>query len=57
MLHGQGELEPHEVVASLLHLHHARAIGIDPDSERTCHRLARAAALAHTNRTPDGAPR
>ncbi|MEV7778285.1 lantibiotic dehydratase [Kitasatospora sp. NPDC088351] len=46
------ELEPSEVVGALLHLHHARSIGIDPDHERTCHRLARAAALTHTARTP-----
>ncbi|WP_327675466.1 lantibiotic dehydratase [Kitasatospora sp. NBC_00458] len=36
-----------EVAGALLHLHHARAIGIDPDHERACHRLARAAALTH----------
>jgi thiopeptide-type bacteriocin biosynthesis protein len=30
---------------SLLHMHHNRALGIDPDSERTCRRLARQAAL------------
>ncbi len=53
----QGELEPADVVASLLHMHHVRAIGIDPDSERTCHKLARAAALTHTARTPEGAAR
>jgi lantibiotic biosynthesis protein len=33
------------VVESLLHVHHNRAIGIDPDSERTCRRLARQAAI------------
>lgn len=33
------------VLESLLHMHHNRAIGIDPDSERTCRRLARQAAL------------
>ncbi|WP_373869951.1 thiopeptide-type bacteriocin biosynthesis protein [Acrocarpospora macrocephala] len=32
------------ILADLLHLHHARMIGIDPDSERTCLRLARAVA-------------
>ncbi|MFE7190692.1 lantibiotic dehydratase [Kitasatospora sp. NPDC057541] len=37
--------EADEVAGALLHLHHARAIGIDPDHERACHRLARAAAL------------
>jgi thiopeptide-type bacteriocin biosynthesis protein len=34
------------VVESLLHMHHNRAIGIDPDSERTCRRLAHQAARA-----------
>jgi thiopeptide-type bacteriocin biosynthesis protein len=32
------------VLADLLHLHHARMIGTDTDSERRCLRLARAAA-------------
>lgn len=43
---------------SLLHLHHNRAIGIDPDSERTCRRMARQAALAWRARQPAevGAP-
>lgn len=36
------------VLLSLLHMHHVRALGIDPERERLCHRLARAAALAHT---------
>ncbi len=34
------------IVESLLHMHHNRAIGIDPDHERSCRRLARQAALA-----------
>ncbi|MCZ1001165.1 lantibiotic dehydratase [Streptomyces mirabilis] len=34
------------VLDSLLHAHHIRAVGIDKDDERTCVRLARAAALA-----------
>jgi thiopeptide-type bacteriocin biosynthesis protein len=38
------------VVESLLHMHHNRAIGIDRDSERTCRRLARQAALAWRTR-------
>ncbi|MEV4557190.1 lantibiotic dehydratase [Kitasatospora sp. NPDC049285] len=46
-----GELEPADVLGSLLHLHHARAVGLNPASERTCHRLARAAALTLTART------
>jgi hypothetical protein len=33
------------VLASLLHMHLIRAIGIDRDHERLCPRLARAAAL------------
>lgn len=33
------------ILESLLHMHHNRAIGIDPDAERTCRRLARQAAL------------
>jgi hypothetical protein len=38
------------IVESLLHMHHNRAIGIDPDSERTCRRLARQAALTWRTR-------
>jgi thiopeptide-type bacteriocin biosynthesis protein len=34
------------VLESLLHMHHNRAIGIDPSSERSCRRLARQAMLA-----------
>ncbi|MCO5994801.1 lantibiotic dehydratase [Actinoallomurus rhizosphaericola] len=34
------------VTGSLLHLHHNRARGIDPDAEQLCDRLARAAALS-----------
>ncbi|WP_239405485.1 lantibiotic dehydratase [Frankia sp. Cj3] len=43
-----GVVEPRSVLGSLLHLHHVRAHGIDRASERLCHRLARAAALAWT---------
>ncbi|GII96365.1 lantibiotic dehydratase [Sinosporangium siamense] len=42
--------EPDAVLASLLHLHHARMRGIDFDSERLCLRLARAAALSWMTR-------
>ncbi|MBV9141259.1 MAG: lantibiotic dehydratase [Pseudonocardiales bacterium] len=45
------------VVESLLHLHHNRAIGIDPDSERACRRLARQAAItwrARRSAHPEG---
>ncbi|SDT82700.1 thiopeptide-type bacteriocin biosynthesis domain-containing protein [Streptomyces sp. TLI_053] len=49
---------PDAVLTSLLHMHHIRAAGIDPDAERTCRRLARAAALTWTTtRTPAGATR
>ncbi|WP_035956182.1 lantibiotic dehydratase [Kitasatospora sp. NRRL B-11411] len=51
-----GELEPADVLGSLLHLHHARAVGLDPASERICHRLARAAALTRTARAQEGQP-
>jgi thiopeptide-type bacteriocin biosynthesis protein len=37
---------PDPILASLLHLHHARVVGMARDSERICLRLARAAALA-----------
>ncbi|MBL7499875.1 lantibiotic dehydratase [Frankia sp. CNm7] len=42
--------DPDRVLASLLHLHHARMIGTYTDSEQTCLRLARAAALTLTTR-------
>ena len=44
-------LDPDQVLADLLHLHHARMIGVDSASERHCLRLARAIA-----RTPPAAP-
>jgi hypothetical protein len=42
------------VVESLLHMHHNRALGIDPDGERACRRLARQAALAWRARQRGG---
>jgi len=48
--------EPNRVLASLLHLHHARMIGIDSDSERVCLRLARAAALGWVVRNDRSTP-
>ncbi|WP_169501734.1 lantibiotic dehydratase [Kribbella catacumbae] len=39
-----------EVLMSLLHVHHIRAVGIDRTDESHCLRLARAAALAWTAR-------
>ncbi|MDX3777508.1 lantibiotic dehydratase [Streptomyces sp. NPDC008313] len=42
--------DPAAVLPSLLHMHHNRAAGIDPDSEAICRRLARAAALSWTAR-------
>ncbi|GAA4898407.1 lantibiotic dehydratase [Streptomonospora salina] len=43
------------VLTSLLHMHHIRALGVDRDSERTCRRLARHAALSQTARTREAA--
>src|SRR6266545_2695927 len=40
--------DPLPVLRSLLHVHHVRAIGADPDRERITHQLARAAALRWT---------
>ncbi|MDT3396324.1 lantibiotic dehydratase [Streptomyces sp. B1866] len=45
-----GGPDPDAVLASLLHMHHIRAAGIDEDCERTCRRLARSAALSWTAR-------
>lgn len=39
-----------DALTALLHLHYVRAVGIDPDGERCCLRLARAAELARTAR-------
>ncbi len=33
------------VLEALLHMHHNRALGLDPDGEKTCRRLARQAAI------------
>ncbi|MGY4934838.1 lantibiotic dehydratase [Streptomyces sp. 900116325] len=43
-------LTPETVLASLLHLHHVRALGIDGEAEAVTYKLARAVALAHTSR-------
>jgi lantibiotic biosynthesis protein len=40
------DMDTDAVLESLLHMHHNRAIGIDPDGEKTCRRLARQAAFA-----------
>ncbi|MFE4514279.1 lantibiotic dehydratase [Kitasatospora sp. NPDC056783] len=46
------------VLASLLHMHHIRAAGIDDqDGERDCHRLARATALTLSHRHQGRRPR
>jgi thiopeptide-type bacteriocin biosynthesis protein len=43
--------DPHVVLGDLLHLHHARMIGVDTTSERHCLRLARTIArTAHARR-------
>ena len=43
-------LDPDQVLADLLHLHHARMIGVDIASERHCLRLARATSQAQIAR-------
>ncbi|HEX8009131.1 MAG TPA: lantibiotic dehydratase, partial [Trebonia sp.] len=45
-LDGVGEIEADSVLASLLHMHVIRMAGIDPDTEQSCHRLARSAAVS-----------
>ncbi|WP_432830665.1 lantibiotic dehydratase [Dactylosporangium sp. CA-092794] len=46
-------LDTDQVLADLLHLHHARMIGVDTTSERHCLRLARTIAhTAHARQTP-----
>lgn len=49
-LASENGLSPDRILATLLHLHHARMIGPDMDSERSCLHLARAAALSRTMR-------
>jgi thiopeptide-type bacteriocin biosynthesis protein len=44
--------DPDPVLRSLLHGHHVRALGVDPDRERLTHRLARAAAQRRTAQCP-----
>lgn len=43
---GVTHLRPASVLPSLLHLHHVRAHGIDPDAEAITHRLAHSIALS-----------
>ncbi|GAA2356094.1 hypothetical protein GCM10010170_048840 [Dactylosporangium salmoneum] len=47
LLADQDGLDPDQVLADLLHLHHARMIGVDTASERHCLRLARAIPARH----------
>ncbi|ARF73780.1 lantibiotic dehydratase [Kitasatospora albolonga] len=42
-----GRRDPLDVVRSLLHQHHVRALGVDPRTEETTIRLVRTAALQH----------
>jgi hypothetical protein len=44
------DVTPASVVASVLHLHHIRAHGVEPDAEARTYRLARSIALAYTAR-------
>ncbi|WP_203597276.1 thiopeptide-type bacteriocin biosynthesis protein [Actinomadura bangladeshensis] len=53
-LHETESVDPDTVLASLLHAHHMRAVGFDPDNERASLRLARAAAQAWTARRVRG---
>ena len=46
--HLPAEVDTEAILEALLHMHHNRALGIDRDSESTCRRLARQAALAWT---------
>ena len=50
---------PASVLVSLLHMHHVRAHGIDPDAEAVSHRLARAVAMSRNARQTvhEGNPR
>ncbi len=48
--------DPDPVLTALLHLHHARMVGINQDSERICLRLARAAALGWVARNERSGP-
>jgi lantibiotic biosynthesis protein len=50
------ERDPATVLRSLLHDHHVRAIGVDPDRERVINRLARTAALRQLARIRRRAP-
>lgn len=50
-LAGTEGIDPDAVLVSLLHAHHLRARGIDPEGERICLRLARSAALAWAARS------
>lgn len=45
-----GRLTPQTVLGSLLHMHHNRAAGIDPEAEAVTYKLARAVALPRTQR-------
>ncbi|MFI6900335.1 lantibiotic dehydratase [Nonomuraea sp. NPDC050394] len=46
--------DPAALLPDLLHLHHARSAGLDPDREALCLHLARAAALSWSARTRSG---
>jgi thiopeptide-type bacteriocin biosynthesis protein len=48
--------DPLPVLRSLLHLHHVRTLGVDPDRERVTNRLARAVALRDTARYQQETP-
>ncbi|KRB72576.1 lantibiotic dehydratase [Kitasatospora sp. Root187] len=45
--HLSSDRDPLTVLRSLLHLHHVRAVGVDPDQEKITNRLVRACAQRH----------
>jgi thiopeptide-type bacteriocin biosynthesis protein len=54
LLHETEGVDPGTVLSSLLHAHHMRAVGLEPDHEQTSLRLVRAAAQAWTARRRRG---
>ncbi|TDB77583.1 hypothetical protein E1264_37410 [Actinomadura sp. KC216] len=49
--HLADQREPSSTMRPLLHLHHVRCLGVDPDGERVSNSLARAAALSQLARS------
>ncbi|HEV3157370.1 MAG TPA: lantibiotic dehydratase [Candidatus Baltobacteraceae bacterium] len=53
LLSSADEISIDSVLISLLHMHCNRVVGIDSESERMCHRLARSVALGWTARNKE----